>query len=104
MKSGAIFGLCMLGVIAVQGISQMIRYPAAKKGAEELVRRIPEMSAEEMDGILKLNRPLPCLPFDICGRVRNEALGEVVKGLSAAVYDIFHALQNRRRVYHFPAL
>lgn len=39
------------------------------------------MSAEEMDGILKLNRPLPCLPFDICGRVRNEALGEVVKAL-----------------------
>lgn len=82
MRSGAIFGLCMLGGIAVQGISQMIRYPAAKKGAEELVRRIPEMSAEEMDGILKLNRrPLPCLPFDICGRVRNEALGEVVKAL-----------------------
>ena len=48
MKSGAIFGLCMLGGIAVQGISQMIRYPAAKKGAEELVRRIPEMSAEEV--------------------------------------------------------
>ena len=79
MKSGAIFGLCMLGGIAVQGISQMIRYPAAKKGAEELVRRIPEMSAEEMDDILKLNRPR--LPFDICGRVRNEALGEVVKAL-----------------------
>ena len=57
MKSGAIFGLCMLGGIAVQGISQMIRYPAAKKGAEELVRRIQEMSAEEMDGTV---------PFPVC--------------------------------------
>ena len=81
MRSGAIFGLCMLGGIAVQGISQMIRYPAAKKEAEELVRRISEMSAEEMDGILKLNRPIPCLPFDICGRVRQEALEEVAKAL-----------------------
>lgn len=81
MKSGAIFGLCMLGGLVVQEISQMVRYPAAKKEAEELVRRIPEMSARDMDVYLKLNRPIPCMPFDICGRVRNEALGEVLKAL-----------------------
>lgn len=81
MKSGAIFGLFMLGGLAMQGISQMVRYPAAKKEAEELVRRISEMSAKDMDVYLKLNRPLPCTPFDICGRVRNEALGEVLKAL-----------------------
>ena len=42
--------------------------------------------------------------FGLCmlgGIVYNGYFGQ---GLTAAVYDIFHALQNRRRVYHFPAL
>lgn len=79
MNNGAIFGLCMLGGLAVQGISQLIRYPAVKKESEELIKRIPEMTATDMEVYLKLNRQLPCMPFDICGRVRNEALSEVAK-------------------------
>lgn len=81
MNNRTIFGLCILGGLAVQGISQLVRYPAVKKESEELIRHIPEMSAKDMDIFLKLNRPLPCMPFDICGRVKNEALGEVVRAL-----------------------
>ena len=81
MNNGALLGLCILGGLATGGIGQLIRYPAVKREAENLIRRIPDMTEKEMELFLKLNRPIPALPFDICGRVRYDALMEVSRAL-----------------------
>lgn len=83
MNNGALFGLCVLGALATGGIRQLIRYPAVKREAEKLIESIPDMTENDMALCLKLNRPIPPLPFDVCGRIRYDALNKVTKALAA---------------------